>query len=228
MIAEKSVKLALEKIGQRKVSSGKYDMLVLNRVSSKLIGIILSSLKGSKLWNKSSFLDGKIGEKIFTENLTIYDAPHIKRGLGSKEFDGDGFPTKERTIVKDGVLNYYLLNNYFAKKMDMIPTTGSTTNIMLKEGNKSLNEIIKSVNKGIYVKGFLGGNFNSSTGDFSFGINGTQIEYGELTVPVNEMNISGNAIELFGKLIDIGNDSYSYSSYRAPSLLFEKIEFNGI
>jgi len=228
VIAADSVKLALEKIGQRKVKSGNYNMIVSNRVSAKLIGLIISAVKGNKIWNKSSFLDGKLGKKVFSRKLTIYDVPHLKRGLGTKEFDGDGFATVKRNIVDKGVLKYYLLNNYFAEKLKMKPTTGSTTNILLNKGNTSLEEMIKFSNKGIFVKSFLGGNVNSSTGDFSFGINGKLIENGELTLPVNEMNITGNVIDLFNRLVEIGNDPYPYSSYRTPSLLFENISFNGI
>jgi PmbA protein len=95
-------------------------------------------------------------------------------------------------------------------------------------GEQSLEEMIKSVDNGIFVTGFIGGNSNSTTGDFSFGIVGILIENGELSQPVNEMNISGNAEELWKQLKATGNDPYPYSSYQAPSMLFADIDFSGI
>jgi len=228
IIADISTKMAEKKIGQKKIISGKYDMVVANRASSKLIGLILSSITGSKLWNKNTFLEGMLNKKVFSDKLTIIDEPHLKKGLGSKYFDGDGFETKKYKIIENGMLNRYLINDYFSRKLKLSPTTGGTSNIHLENGNKNLIEIIKSVSKGIFVTGFLGGNFNSTTGDFSFGINGLLIENGEQTIPVNEMNITGNVIELFNNIIEIGNDSYVYSSYMTPSLLFENISFSGL
>ncbi len=228
IIAEKAVKMAERKIGQQKTASGIYDMIVSNRASSKLIGMILSSLTGSKLWNKNSFLDGKLNKKIFSDKFTLIDDPHLKKGLGSKHFDGDGFKTKKHTIIEKGVLNRYLINNYFSKKMKVSPTTGSTNNILFETGKMDISELVKICSSGVFVTGFLGGNFNSATGDFSFGINGVLIEKGMLTIPVNEMNITGNAISLFENLCEIGNDPYLYSSYRTPSLLFENVSFSGL
>jgi len=228
IIAKNSVRMAEAKVGQKKIASGNYSMIVSNRVASKLIGMILSSITGSKLWNKNTFLDGKLDKKIFSDKLTIIDEPYIKRGLGSKLFDGDGFKTKKRAIIEDGVLQYYLLNNYFAKKLNLSPTTGSTSNICLKLGESNILDMIKGLNRGILVNGFLGGNFNSTSGDFSFGINGNLIENGNLTKPVNEMNITGNVVELFNNLLDVGNDPYLYSSYRIPSLFFDNVSFNGL
>ena len=87
--------------------------------------------------------------------------------------------------------------------------------------------MIKDINKGILVNGFIGGNSNSTTGDFSFGIVGQLIENGSIVQAVNEMNISGNANDLWNKLVEVGNDPYPYSSYQHPSMMFEDIHFSG-
>ena len=82
--------------------------------------------------------------------------------------------------------------------------------------------------KGIWVTGFIGGNSNSTTGDFSFGIVGQLIENGQVVKPVNEMNISGNAKEFWNQLVAVGNDPYPYSTQMLPSMLFEGVQFSGI
>jgi PmbA protein len=78
------------------------------------------------------------------------------------------------------------------------------------------------------VTGFIGGNSNSTTGDFSFGIVGLLIDGGKTVRPVNEMNISGNMKEFWNQLSEVGNDPYLYSSMRMPSLLFEGVNFSGL
>ena len=82
--------------------------------------------------------------------------------------------------------------------------------------------------KGILVTGFIGGNSNSTTGDFSVGIYGVYVEDGETAGPVYEMNISGNLTDLMDRLVEVGNDPNVYSSWRIPSLYFADVQFSGI
>jgi PmbA protein len=98
----------------------------------------------------------------------------------------------------------------------------------MESGAKSLDELIKGMNRGILVSSFIGGNSNSTTGDFSFGIIGYYVENGKIVRPVNEMNISGNMGEFWNRLAEVGNDPYIYSSWRLPSLYFTDVQFSGI
>jgi PmbA protein len=98
----------------------------------------------------------------------------------------------------------------------------------VESGEKNLEALIAETADGILVTSFLGGNSNSTTGDFSFGIQGMLIENGKPVQPINEMNISGNLKNLFQALVEIGNDIYPYSSYHCPSLKFEGVDFSGI
>jgi PmbA protein len=82
--------------------------------------------------------------------------------------------------------------------------------------------------KGIFVTGFNGGNCNGSTGDFSYGIEGFYVENGKIVHPVNEMNITGNMNDIWFRLAEAGNDIIESSSFKIPSLLFDKIDFSGI
>jgi PmbA protein len=88
--------------------------------------------------------------------------------------------------------------------------------------------MVRDVQDGILIRGFLGGNFNSTTGDFSFGIVGSKIEKGETVKPVNEMNISGNATDFWHRLVEVGNDPFPYSSWRVPTMCFSGIHFSGL
>jgi len=112
--------------------------------------------------------------------------------------------------------------------MKIEPTISDPSILILQPGNTDLNGLIAKVNNGILVTGFNGGNCNSSTGDFSYGIEGFLIENGRLTQPVNEMNITGNMISLWNSLIETGNDPRLNSSWRIPSLVFEGVDFSGL
>lgn len=227
-MAKEAVERSLGKIGQSKMESGVYDMIVENRAASRLLGMLYGPMQGHNLYRKNSFLDGKLGEKIGSDKLTLIDDPFIVNGLGSQLYDGDGMAAKRRSFIDKGVLKEYFISYYYSRKLEMEPTTGGYSNAVFEYGSKSLAEIIKGVKKGILVNGFIGGNSNSLTGDFSYGIIGMFIENGKLIKPVNEMNISGNQVDLWNQLVEMGNDVYQFSSLRRSSLYFKDVQFSGI
>jgi PmbA protein len=227
-IGKKALERALKKIGQDKIASGKMPMIIENRQVGRLFSPVIGALNGSAIQQKNSFLVDKKGEKVFSEKLTITDDPFIVSGRGSRLFDSEGLATKKRTVFGNGVLQNYYIDTYYGKKLNMEPTSGSTTNLVFETGDKNLEELIATVNRGILVTGFNGGNCNGTTGDFSYGIDGFLIENGELVQPVSEMNITGNMKELWANIGEFGNDVNDSSSWLAPSILFEGVDFSGM
>jgi len=223
-----ALKRAVEKIGAEKIKSGTMPMLVENRVVSRLLSPVMSAINGASIQQKNSFLVDKLDAKVASSNLTIVDDPFIVGGRGSRLFDGEGLATKKRTIFDKGVLKTYFIDTYYAKKLDTIPTGGSTTNIVFEPGNKDLEALIASIDKGIFVTGFNGGNCNGSTGDFSYGIDGFLIEGGKLTKPVTEMNITGNMLNLLANIGELGSDVKTDTSVRTPSVIFNNVDFSGL
>ncbi len=227
IIGKKAASGAIKKIGQTKIKSGTYNMLVENRAAMRLVSMLLSPMSASAIQQKSSYLDGMIGKQIASEILNITDNPLIPAALGSKLYDGEGIAAKERIIIKKGILQQYYIDNYYGKKLGFEPNGGSSSNLIFTKGKQSLDEIISEIENGILITGFNGGNSNSTTGDFSFGISGFLFENGHIVKPLNEMNISGNAKSFWSKLIRIANDPYPYSKWMVPSILFEGIVFSG-
>ncbi|MCE1188750.1 MAG: TldD/PmbA family protein [Ignavibacteria bacterium] len=228
LIGKEAARRALRKIGQSKIESGKYSMLVENQACGRLLGLFSGAISARAIQQKASYLDGLLNKKIASERLTIIDNPFLEKGLASRTFDGEGLAVKKRFIIEKGVLNTYLIDNYYGKKLGWEPNSGSLTNIIVEPGEKSQEELMKDIKKGILITGFIGGNSNSTTGDFSFGIVGQLVENGQIVKPINEMNISGNAKEIWNQLEAIGNNPNVYSSLRCPSLLFNDIQFSGI
>ncbi|MBU0982965.1 MAG: TldD/PmbA family protein, partial [candidate division Zixibacteria bacterium] len=226
--ARAAVDRALAKVGQTKIESGTMDMLVVNRAAANPIFAMLGPMNGRSLQQKRSYLDGKLGEKITSEHLTLIDDPFVERGLGSSLYDGEGMARHKRTLIDKGVLSEYLIDCYYARKLGVEPTGGSTSNLTLAYGDKSLEQMIAQVGRGILVTSFIGGNTNGTTGDYSWGLIGMLIEDGKIVKPVNEMNISGSLEGLWANLVEVGNDVYEYSSLRRPSLHFKDVQFAGL
>ncbi len=227
-IGKTALKRALQKIGQRKIKSGVYPMLLDNTTSSRLLAPIISAMFGSALHQKNSFLLDRLGDQIASEKLTLIDTPHIKRAFGARWHDGEGIATKEQRIIEKGVLNTYFIDTYSSLKMGVEPTIASPSILNLELGNKSFDQLLLTIDKGIWVTGFNGGNTNSTTGDFSFGVEGFLIENGVATTPISEMNITGNILTLWQNLLEIGNDPREKSTRRIPTLLFDNVNFSGL
>jgi len=227
-IGKKALERALRKIGQQKVKSRKYDMLLDNTTASRLFSPLIGAMYGTALQQKNSFLLDKLGKQITSDKLTIIDTPHLVRAFGSRWFDGEGVATQDRIIIDKGVLQTYFIDTYNSKKLNVAPTIASPSVLQASLGQRGFSDICKSIEKGIWVTGFNGGNCNSTTGDFSYGIEGFLIEKGIATVPVSEMNITGNMLDLWANLAEIGNDPRESSSWRLPSLLFSDVNFSGL
>ncbi|NDW12530.1 TldD/PmbA family protein [Bacteroides sp. 214] len=218
----------LRKLGQKKVKSGKYTMVIDPLVAARLLYPLTGAISGSALQQKNSFLLDMLGKKIGSDKFTLIDNPHIPRAFGARYFDGEGVATEKRTVFDKGVLNTYFIGTYHAKKMNVEPTISGSSLLILEPGNKNMDEIISGVNKGILVTGFNGGNCNSSTGNFSYGVEGFLIENGKMTQPISEMNITGNMITLWSSLVEVGNDPRLSSTARIPTLVFDGVDFSGL
>ncbi len=218
---------ALKKLGQKKIRSGKYPMLVDNLSVSRLLSPMIAAMYGSGLQQKNSFLLNKLNQPVASGKLTVMDDPHIPRAIGARRFDDEGVATLKRPVIENGILKTFFIDTYYAHKMNMQPTISGPSVLTFEPGNCNLEQLIASLKKAMLVTGFNGGNSNSSTGDFSFGIEGFLIENGQVTQPVSEMNITGNMLVLWSNLLEIGNDARLHSSWRTPSILFDNVIFSG-
>lgn len=222
-----STERALGSIGSIKIPSAKLPLIVENRVSARLVRPLFGALGGRAIQQKQSFLDGQLGKPIANKLLTINDDPFIPKGFGSRLWNGDGFATKKFPVIEKGVLKTYFIDDYYARKLGVAPTTGGSTNSVFALGTKGLDALLADVKEGILVTGFLGGNSNGLTGDFSFGVQGFHIEKGKPTKPLSEMNISGNMKDFWQTLAAVGNDPYPYSTMLSPTFVFDGVQFAG-
>jgi PmbA protein len=217
-----------DRIGAKKVASAVLPMLVENRSAGRLIAMFLRCLSGRALQQKQSFYERKLGKRVASPVLTLHDEPHLPRGLGSRLWDSDGIAAKRFAVVDAGVLRSYYIDNYYGRKLGRPPTTGTASNLVFSQGKQSAQELLASIPQGMMVTGFLGGNSNDTTGDFSLGVQGFVIRDGERAEPFSEMNISGNQGALWNALAALGDDPYPHSDVRVPTLLFDGVQFSGV
>src|SRR5215831_10793832 len=228
VVGRNATERALSRRGARKGKSAPMTMVVDARAGGRLCGYLAQALAAVSLQQKRSFLEGKLGQAIASPRLTIIDDPVRPKGFGSRRFDGEGLAARSLPIIEAGVLRNYYVDTYYGRKLKMAPTTGRSSNVVFTPGYRSQEQLLASIKEGILVTSFLGGNSNTTTGDFSVGVRGFAIRSGRRAEPVAEMNVSGNQLELWKRLVAIGNDPYPYSTILTPTLVFEGVQFAGV
>jgi PmbA protein len=226
-VGRRAAERALGRIGSAKGESAVLTMAVEARSAGRLVGSLLGPLGAAAIQQKRSFAEGKLGTAIGSPLLDVSDDPLVVRGLGSRLYDGEGIAARPFPIFEGGVLRTFFVDTYYGRKLGIPPTTARTSNLAWKLGPRSQPELLAAMGDGILVTGFLGGNSNGTTGDFSLGVRGFRVRGGVLAEPVGEMNISGNHLELWKRLAAVGNDPYRYSAMRTPTLVFEGVQFAG-
>jgi len=218
---------ALSRVGSEKGESAVTPVLVDARAAGRLVGALFGALSGAALQQKRSFLEGKLGQPVGSEWLDVSDDPLVVRGLGSRLWDGEGIAARPFPVFERGVLRHHYVDTYYGRKLGMAPTTSRVSNLAWRMGPEGRDGLAARMGDGLLVTGFLGGNSNSTTGDFSLGVQGFRVRAGRLAGPVGEMNASGNHRELWACLSGVGNDPYPYSPMRTPALLFSGIQIAG-
>jgi PmbA protein len=228
---------AVRRMNPRKVNSQALPIIYDRRVATSLIGHMLGAINGASIARGTSFLKDDLGKPIFNAHVTITDDPHRMRGLSSRPFDGEGLPTQRRNIIDKGVLPNWILDLRSARKLGLKPTgqasrglgsppSPSTSNITMHAGEQTVENMIKSLTKGLLVTEFIGSTINPVTGDYSRGASGYWIENGEIAFPVSEITIAGNLRAMYKQLTPAA-DLIIRGSSSAPSCLVEGMTIAG-
>jgi PmbA protein len=225
MAGERTVR----RLGARRLSTRQAPVIFMADVARGLVGNFISAISGSNLYRKASFLLDRLGEPVFRPFMHIHEAPHLKKGLGSAPFDADGVATGARDIVRDGVLQGYVLDNYAACRLGMATTgnAGGVRNLTVEPGRRDLPELLRSMHTGLLVSEVIGFGVNILTGDYSRGVAGFWVEDGEIRHPVEEITIAGNLRDMFMGIAEVGNDVDRRGNIRTGSLLIEQMTIAG-
>ncbi len=228
----------LRRLNARKVDTQKVPVIFEPRVARSMLGHIFEAVSGESIYRKASFLTGKIGEKVASENLTVIDDGTIPGLFGSSPFDDEGIPTRRTVVIDKGVLKSYLLNTYTARKLGL-KTTGNASrgiagnagvgygNFFAEAGAQPPEEMIRGIDKGLYVTELIGFGVNVVTGDYSRGAVGLWIEKGEIAFPVAEVTIAGNLRDILTGIAALGSDLEFRGSVACPTLLIGEMMVSG-
>lgn len=227
-IAEIARERTLRKIGQRPIQSGTYSMILESPIAGNMLQPLLNVMGGQALQQKMSFLRDMLDCQVASPLLQLIDDPLIPGTLGASHFDYDGVATQRRTIFDHGILRTYFIDTPYSKKLRMEPTTQGVHHLIMQPGDKDLKGLIQEVGEGILVTDFNGGNCDSTTGNFSYGIEGYLIHNGQISQPLSGMNITGNMLKAWQNLVGVGNDADPWETDLIPSLVFKGIQFGGL
>jgi PmbA protein len=166
---------------------------------------------------------------VFSPLVRIEEQPHQRQGLASSPFDAEGVATRERMIVRDGVVEGYFLGSYSARKLGM-QTTGSAGghhNLIVSSGEEDFRGLLRLMGRGLLVTELLGQGINLVTGDYSRGAAGYWVEGGEIRFPVEEITIAGNLRDMFKGIAAVGSDVVVRNARACGSILVENMTIAG-
>ena len=215
-------RLARMSEGLKPGKSGRYDVILSRIASAGLFDIIGGMSSAFYVDSGWSCLADKLGEKIASDEIVVYDDATTTRGLGSTPFDDEGYPASRTTIIEDGILRSYLHNSLTARKHQTKSTANAgwinprASNIVVREGRLSEDELFKNVKEGLYVNNltyirfqdYRKGDFSAATRDGVF-----RIENGEITEPIKGLRLSDNLIRILGNITGLSKEAKQISHW---------------
>jgi PmbA protein len=217
--------------------SGAMPVVFDPRVGASLLGHLAGAITGGAIARRTSFLLDALGTEVFAPGVTIRDDPHRPHGLRSRPFDGEGLPVSPMAIVREGMLETWLLDSAAARQLGLEPTGhamrgvngapgAGTSNLYLEAGKVPPDTLIGEVTRGIYVTELIGQGVNGVTGDYSRGAAGFLIENGEITRPVSEFTIASNLKDMFRALVPANDLEFRYG-VNVPTLRVDGMTIAG-
>lgn len=222
-VGQQAARRALARLDAGKISTGSYPVIFEAPLAAGLLGNFVQAVSGSALYRKSTFLLDHLGQQVFPEFFQLSERPHLPGGLASAPFDNDGVLTRDREVVRDGILEGYFLSVYSGRKLGL-PSTGNaggSHNLILKPGEHDLEGLLRLMGRGLLVTELLGHGVNYVTGDYSRGAAGFWVEDGRIVHAVEEITIAGNLKDMFRKLRAVGRDVQVRGSKQTGSLLLD-------
>ena len=205
------------------IKTGQYPVLFEASLASGLIGTLVSAISGGNLYRKSSFLLDSLGAQIASGVLNIQELPYLKKGTASSVFDNEGVATRDRVLVRDGVLQGYMLGSYSARKLGLQSTgnAGGAHNLLVASTGEDFEELLKKMGTGLLVTEVLGHGLNMVTGDYSRGAAGFWVQNGEIKHAAEEITIASNMKDMLKQIVAIGSDVVPNVARQTGSILIE-------
>ncbi|MCL4537891.1 MAG: TldD/PmbA family protein [Nitrospirae bacterium] len=219
-VALKAAQRAVMMLGAKRAPGGRMPVVISSEAGGTMIHEAIGhGLEADLVQQGLSVYSKKIGQQVASHAITVIDDATLPNKRGSFSFDDEGTPSKRNILVKEGILLGYMYDRYTAM-VDKTTSTGNgrresyehkpvprMTNTFIAQGNRSPDEVIRSVTKGLLVKKMGGGQVNTVTGDFVFEVQeGYIIENGGIGEPVRGATLVGNGPEVLKSIDMVASD----------------------
>ena len=229
-VGENAAQKAIARLQPQKLATQEAPVIFLNDVATGLISHLAAAISGGSLYRKASFLLDHLGKKVLPDWFEIVERPHLLRQLASTPFDSEGVRTQDMEIIRNGILQTYLLTSYSGRKLGMQSTghAGGIHNWLVKPNSSGkLTALLRQMNRGLLVTEVMGQGVNLVTGDYSRGAAGFWVENGEIQYPVAEITIAGQLPDMLRNIVAVADDIEHRSNIQTGSILLEKMKISG-
>jgi PmbA protein len=232
-VAKTAVRRAVDLFGARKPATMRVPVIFERDVAAALLDDVFAAVSGANVAAGNSWLSGRLGTRVGSELVDVIDDGRLPAGLGSAPFDGEGVPTRRTTVFEHGMLRTFLYDTYYARKLGATSTGNSTgggigpSNFHLAPGSISLDELIGSTQRGVFVVDTIGFATEHASGTYSRGARGFFIEGGELAYPIDEFTIAGQYAEMLAGIDGVANDLRFDASVVSPSFRVAEMTVSG-
>ena len=232
-IGRRAGERAVARLNPSKPRPGRYPVLFDPRIAGSLLGHFTGAITGSSVARKSSFLQERLGQKVFADGVSILDDPLRPRGLRSRSFDGEGLPVALTKLVDDGVLKTWIADSASARQLGIQPTGHAVrgasgppgagpSNLYISPGARSREELLAAFPEAVLITELIGQGVNGLTGDYSRGAAGFMVRDGTIAEPVAEITIASNLIDMLATL-EPGSDLEFRYGVDSPTLLIPEM-----
>jgi PmbA protein len=222
---------AIARLGARQITTRKAPVLFAADIARGFFGHLVAAVRGSSQYRKSSFLLDAAGSQVLPQFVQMQERPHLPRAMASSPFDAEGVTTRDRELVRDGVLQGYVLGSYSARKLGLHTTgnAGGIHNLLVTSsaGLLDLPALFARMGSGLYVTELMGQGVNGVTGDYSRGATGFWVENGELAYPVHEVTVAGNLKSMYRGVQALGSDIDVLGAIRTGAVLVDEVTIAG-
>lgn len=225
----KAAERTIRRLGARTLSTRQCPVIFAADIASSLFGHLIGAIRGGNLYRKSSFLLDHLGKRIFPDFIQVHEQPYLMKALGSTPYDAEGVRTVPHHIVRNGVLESYVLSSYSARKLGMRTTgnAGGVHNLIIEPSELDFAGLLNRMGTGLLVTDLMGQGVSVITGDYSRGAAGFWVEDGQIQYPVEEFTIAGNLRDMFQGIQAVASDVDLRGNTRTGSVLIDRMTVAG-
>ncbi|MBJ6799110.1 TldD/PmbA family protein [Geomonas propionica] len=227
-------------LGARTLATMRCQAVLDNHVAADLLDVLSGSFLAENVHKGKSLLAGRVGARLFSELISVRDNGLLPGAMGSAPCDGEGVPQQDTPLVINGVLQGYLYDSYWGKRLGTrstgnavrsgikTPPRVGALNLHVEPGDADPATLLAGVSKGVLITDVMGMHTaNPISGDFSVGAAGFYVEDGEVRYPVKGLALAGNLLELFGRVDQVGSDLRFFGSTGSSSLRIAELDVSG-